>query len=88
VREACRLRFRPILLTTVTTIAGLLPMAVGIGGTHPAYGPFAAALVFGLAIASGLTLYTVAALYLMIESAKVRVVGAREAEPVAVAGGR
>jgi len=86
VREACRLRFRPILLTTVTTIAGLLPMAIGIGGTHPVYGPFAAALVFGLAIASGLTLYTVPALYLMLESAKVRVVGARQ--PVGVAGGR
>jgi multidrug efflux pump subunit AcrB len=73
VRESCRLRFRPILLTTVTTIAGLFPMAVGLGGTHPVYGPFAAGIVFGLAVASGLTLFTVPALYLMVESAKERV---------------
>lgn len=73
VRESCRLRFRPILLTTVTTIAGLLPMAVGIGGTHPVYGPFAAGIVFGLAVASCLTLFTVPALYLMVEGLKERV---------------
>ncbi|MCP5069059.1 MAG: efflux RND transporter permease subunit [bacterium] len=73
VRESCRLRFRPILLTTVTTIAGLLPMAVGLGGTHPVYGPFAAGIVFGLAVASGLTLFTVPALYLMVEGSKERV---------------
>jgi multidrug efflux pump subunit AcrB len=93
VREACRIRFRPVLLTTVTTISGLLPMAIGVGGTHPVYGPFAAGIVFGLAIASGLTLFTVPALYLMVESGK-RWVGeqmgraGRRPEPVAVAGGR
>jgi HAE1 family hydrophobic/amphiphilic exporter-1 len=73
VRDSCRLRFRPILLTTITTIAGLAPMALGIGGVHPVYGPFAAGIVFGLAVASGLTLFTVPALYLMVESSKSRV---------------
>ncbi|MCP5056558.1 MAG: efflux RND transporter permease subunit [bacterium] len=73
VRESCSLRFRPILLTTVTTIAGLFPMAVGLGGTHPVYSPFAAGIVFGLAVASGLTLFTVPALYLMVEGGKERV---------------
>lgn len=88
VREACRLRFRPILLTTVTTIAGLAPMAVGMGGTHPVYGPFAAGIVFGLAVASGLTLFTVPALYLILESLKERVARLRAGpEPMAVAGG-
>ncbi len=87
VRAACRLRFRPILLTTVTTIAGLLPMAIGLGGTHPVYGPFAAGIVFGLGIASCLTLFTVPALYLMVEGAKDRVVTWRGgAEPVAAPG--
>jgi HAE1 family hydrophobic/amphiphilic exporter-1 len=71
--NACRLRFRPIVLTTLTTIAGLLPMALGIGGTHPVYGPFAAAIVFGLAVASGLTLFTVPALYLALDAAGARV---------------
>jgi HAE1 family hydrophobic/amphiphilic exporter-1 len=73
VRKSCRLRFRPIVLTTLTTIAGLLPMALGIGGTHPVYGPFAAAIVFGLAVASGLTLFTVPSLYLALDSFEARV---------------
>ena len=72
VRRSCRLRFRPIVLTTVTTIAGLLPMAIGVGGVHPVYSPFAAGLVFGLAVSSGLTLFTVPALYLMVESGRDR----------------
>ena len=89
VREACRLRFRPILLTTVTTISGLLPMALGLGGTHPVYGPFAAAIVFGLAVASGLTLFTVPALYLFVESGKDRVtqaLGRGEPSPLPAPG--
>jgi HAE1 family hydrophobic/amphiphilic exporter-1 len=72
VRRSCELRFRPIVLTTVTTIAGLLPMAIGVGGVHPVYSPFAAGLVFGLAVSSGLTLFTVPALYLMVESGRDR----------------
>ncbi|MDJ0869814.1 MAG: efflux RND transporter permease subunit [Myxococcota bacterium] len=72
VRVACGQRFRPILLTTLTTIAGLAPMALGLSGRHPVYGPFAAALVFGLAIASALTLFVVPALYLSLESLRTR----------------
>jgi len=66
VRQACATRFRPILLTTVTTIAGLLPMALGVGGKHPIYGPFAAAIVFGLGVSTGLTLFLVPALELFL----------------------
>jgi multidrug efflux pump subunit AcrB len=67
---ASRKRFRPILLTTVTTVVGLLPMALGITGKSVVYGPFAAAIVFGLAFASILTLFVVPSLYLGIEDAK------------------
>jgi HAE1 family hydrophobic/amphiphilic exporter-1 len=63
-------RFRPILLTTVTTIAGLLPMALGLTGKSVVFGPFAAAIVFGLALASLLTLFVVPSLYLGLEDAK------------------
>jgi multidrug efflux pump subunit AcrB len=65
-RVASRKRFRPILLTTVTTIAGLLPMALGLSGYSRVFGPFAAAIVFGLAMASLLTLFVVPTLYLTL----------------------
>jgi len=67
VRSASRKRFRPILLTTVTTVTGLLPMALGISGYSLIFGPFAAAVVFGLVVASGLTLFVVPSLYLALE---------------------
>jgi multidrug efflux pump subunit AcrB len=70
VRSASAKRFRPILLTTVTTIAGLLPMALGLTGKSVVYGPFATAIVFGLAVASLLTLFVVPSLYLGLEDLK------------------
>lgn len=62
-------RFRPILLTSVTTVVGLLPMALGLTGKSVVYGPFAAAIVFGLGMASALTLFVVPTLYLALEDA-------------------
>jgi multidrug efflux pump subunit AcrB len=79
-------RFRPILLTTVTTIAGLLPMALGLSGKSVVFGPFAAAIVFGLAMASLLTLFVVPALYLGLEDA-VEVVSRRWREARRAVGG-
>jgi len=71
VATASARRFRPILLTTVTTITGLLPMALGLTGKSVVYGPFAAAIVFGLAMASLLTLFVVPTLYLGLDDARV-----------------
>ncbi len=70
VQIASRKRFRPILLTTVTTITGLAPMAIGLTGYSTVFGPFAAAIVFGLASASLLTLFVVPSLYLELEDLK------------------
>jgi HAE1 family hydrophobic/amphiphilic exporter-1 len=67
VRIASRKRFRPILLTTATTVTGLLPMALGITGYSRVFGPFAASIVFGLGMASLLTLFVVPTLYLSLE---------------------
>jgi multidrug efflux pump subunit AcrB len=70
VRTASHRRFRPILLTTLTTVVGLLPMALGLTGYSRVFGPFAAAIVFGLAVASLLTLFVVPTLYLSLEDLK------------------
>ena len=58
--EAAQRRFRPILLTTATTIAGLLPLWFGGG---PMYEPMAIAIIFGLLFATVLTLGLVPLLY-------------------------
>ncbi|MFT5365663.1 MAG: multidrug efflux pump [Candidatus Latescibacterota bacterium] len=58
--QACLARLRPILLTTCTTIAGMLPLWYGGG---PMFGPMAIAIIFGLFFATGLTLIFVPVLY-------------------------
>ncbi len=88
VRRASRKRFRPILLTTVTTVTGLAPMALGITGYSIVFGPFAAAIVFGLTVASLLTLFVVPALYLGLEDLQGRLRRGPEAGAVASAGPR
>jgi multidrug efflux pump subunit AcrB len=55
IREACAKRIRPIFLTTVTTVAGILPTAYGIGGLDPFVVPVALSLGWGLFVGSILT---------------------------------
>ncbi len=63
-------RLRAILMTTLTTVAGLLPLAYGIGGTDIYMGPMALALGYGLLFATPLTLVLVPCLYLIGEDIK------------------
>ena len=65
--EGGRLRLRPILLTTVTTIAGLLPMAIGLGGQSAMWMPLANTIIWGLAMATLLTLFIIPALYAIVD---------------------
>ncbi|SFV68974.1 Acriflavin resistance protein [hydrothermal vent metagenome] len=58
-------RFRPIVLTTLTTLAGILPMVYGIGGTDALLRPMAMALGYGLLFSSVLTLILLPCLYLI-----------------------
>jgi multidrug efflux pump subunit AcrB len=60
---AARRRVVPILMTTGTTIAGLFALATGLGGKSLLWGPVAASIVWGLAVASALTLFVVPVLY-------------------------
>jgi multidrug efflux pump subunit AcrB len=63
VRESGAMRFRPILLTTLTTVIALMPMALGVQGSSKTYGPFAAAISFGLIFAMAGTLFAVPVAY-------------------------
>ncbi len=65
-------RLRAILLTTMSTVAGLLPLAHGIGGSDPFMGPMALALGYGLLFATPLTLLLVPCLYLVGEDIRGR----------------
>ncbi|MCB9664095.1 MAG: efflux RND transporter permease subunit [Alphaproteobacteria bacterium] len=67
VQDASLQRLRPILITTVTTIAGLLPLALGLTGEEPLLAPMAVAIAAGLAVATALTLVVVPVLYLALD---------------------
>jgi multidrug efflux pump subunit AcrB len=64
--EAGRLRLRPILLTSITTIAGLLPMAIGIGGSSQTWSPMANTIAWGLGVGTVLTLFLIPAVYIIV----------------------
>jgi HAE1 family hydrophobic/amphiphilic exporter-1 len=63
VRQSGARRFRPILLTTLTTVVALMPMALGLQGASKTYGPFAASITFGLMVATIGTLFVVPLTY-------------------------
>ena len=63
--EGASNRLRAILLTTISTVVGLLPLAYGIGGADPYMSPMALALGWGLLFATPLTLVLIPCLYLI-----------------------
>ncbi|MCA9739827.1 MAG: efflux RND transporter permease subunit, partial [Gemmatimonadetes bacterium] len=65
--EAGRVRLRPILMTTITTVLGLLPMALGIGRGADLRAPLAIAVIGGLMLATALTLIVVPVVYAVVE---------------------
>jgi len=66
VNEAGRRRFRPILMTTLTTILGLLPLALGIGEGADAQAPLARAVVGGLIGSTFITLILIPIVYTLV----------------------
>jgi len=65
--EAGHKRARPIVMTTVAMVAGMLPVAIGIGGDNAFRGPMAIAVIGGLVTSTGLTLVIVPAAFTLID---------------------
>ena len=76
VREACLLRFRPILMTTMAAILGALPLAIGFGEGAELRRPLGIAIIGGLVASQLLTLFTTPVVYVLLD--KLRRRGAHE----------
>ena len=78
IREAARVRLRPILMTTLCTLFGLLPLALGLGAGSELQRPLALAVIGGLALSTPITLFAVPILLVAIRGRDYRVIAAPE----------
>jgi hydrophobic/amphiphilic exporter-1 (mainly G- bacteria), HAE1 family len=66
VEHSCRIRLRPILMTSLATIVGLLPMALKLESGSEAYAPLARVIIGGLSASVVLTIFIIPAAYLLM----------------------
>jgi multidrug efflux pump subunit AcrB len=66
--EACKMRLRPILMTSLATLQGMIPMAIGAEAGSEQYAPLARAIIGGLGVSVVVTMFLVPAVYLPIHA--------------------
>ena len=76
--EACMLRFRPILMTTMAALLGALPLALGTGTGFELRRPLGISIVGGLILSQMLTLYTTPVVYLAFDRLRLWMLGKRD----------
>ena len=86
IHQACLLRFRPIMMTTMAALLGALPLAVGMGVGSELRRPLGIAIVGGLIVSQALTLYTTPVVYLYLDRCRRWATGLR-APALARSGG-
>jgi multidrug efflux pump len=79
--EACMLRFRPILMTTMAALLGALPLALGTGTGFELRRPLGITIVGGLILSQMLTLYTTPVVYLSFDRLRLRFAGGETVQP-------
>jgi len=85
--QACLLRFRPIIMTTMAALLGALPLALGTGVGSEVRRPLGIAIIGGLIFSQMLTLYTTPVVYLYLDRCRLRFVRRRVNRVRQIAGG-
>ena len=70
--QSCKIRLRPILMTSLATLLGMIPMALGVEAGSEQYAPLARAIIGGLAVSVTATVFLVPAVYLIIHGRRER----------------
>jgi multidrug efflux pump len=88
IRQACLMRFRPIMMTTLAALLGAVPLAISTGNGAELRQPLGVAVVGGLIVSQALTLYSTPVVYLALDRLRLRVRGWFGARAVARADAR